>query len=153
MINQLSLSQLEHKALTDDNQLALAILSKLEDEIDDAVENATTTDDADYSYKIFDAVQACEFLIAADWMKDLFCDSKQIVYLINGLHEDTSPYNNHLAISRYKSSESWTLCVKGGQYGEDVKEQKFTAKGFKEAQEKAATLTIEMIRKGFELNI
>ena len=58
MINQLSLSQLEHKARIENNDLALIILEKMEEELEEAVENALTTNDADYSYEVFDAVQA-----------------------------------------------------------------------------------------------
>ena len=58
MINLLSLSQLEHKARIEDNELALIILSKLEEEIKEAVEHATEKNDADYHYEIWDAVNA-----------------------------------------------------------------------------------------------
>jgi len=59
MNNLLSLSQLEYKARIEDNELALIILNKMEEEIEEAVEQATTKNDADYSYEIFDAVQNC----------------------------------------------------------------------------------------------
>ena len=59
MNHLLSLSQLEHKARTEDNELALVILDKMEEEIENAVEQATTKNDADYSYEIYDAVQGC----------------------------------------------------------------------------------------------
>lgn len=150
MINQLSLSQLEHKAYTEDNLVALAILSKLDEEIGEAVEQATSVNDADYSYDIFDAVKTVQELLEAEWIKEETKDT--ISYLIKGLHEDTSPYNNHLVITRYKSSDSYTLTVNGGQYGEDIQTEKFLAKGFKEAQNTAIKLTINMIKRGLELN-
>jgi len=40
MINQLSLSQLEHKARIENNNLALIILEKMEEELEESVENA-----------------------------------------------------------------------------------------------------------------
>ena len=43
MINQLSLSQLEHKAYAEDNQVALAILSKLDEEVEVPVHGVTDT--------------------------------------------------------------------------------------------------------------
>lgn len=150
MINQLSLSQLEHKAYAEDNQVALAILSKLDEEVDEAVEQAATVNDADYSYTIFDAVKTVQELLEVEWIKEETKDT--ISYLIKGLHEDTSPYNNHLVITRYKSSENYTLTVNGGQYGEDIQVEKFLAKGFKEAQTTAIKLTINLIKRGLELN-
>ena len=42
MLSLLSLSQLEHKARIEDNELALIILDKMEREIEQAVEQATT---------------------------------------------------------------------------------------------------------------
>ena len=53
MLSFLSLSQLEHKARIEDNELALVILDKMEEEIENAVEEATTKNDADYSYDVF----------------------------------------------------------------------------------------------------
>ena len=50
MINQLSLSQLEHKARIENNDLALIILEKMGEELEEAVENALERNDADYSY-------------------------------------------------------------------------------------------------------
>lgn len=151
MINQLSLSQLEHKAYAEGNQVALAILSKLDEEVDEAVEQATTVNDADYSYTVYDAVNTIQELLKAEWIKE---DTKDTIsYLIKGLNEDTSCYNNHLVISRYKSSEEWKLDVKAGQYGEEYNTEKFLAKGFKEAQTKAVELTIKMIKRGLELNV
>lgn len=151
MINQLSLSQLEHKAYAEDNQVALAIFAKIEDEVSEAVERATSTDDADYSYTIYDAVNTIQELLKAEWVKEETKDT--ISYLIKGLHEDTSCYNNHLVITRYKASEEWKLEVKAGQYGEEYNTEKFLAKGFKEAQNKAVESTIKMIKRGLELNV
>lgn len=104
MTNQLSLSQLEHKAYAEDNQVALAVLSKLDEQVEEAVKQATCVNDADYSYTIFDAVKTVQELLEVEWIKEETKDT--INYLIKGLHEDTSLYNNHLVITRYKSSES-----------------------------------------------
>lgn len=155
MLKLLSLSQLEHKASIEDNALALAILEKLDDEIQEAVEAATETNDADYSYGVFDAVQAVEFLIDCTWYRE--DDTKQtkdkIVYKIETLHEDTSPYNNDVTLWKYKGSESWTLEASAGQYGEQQDKDKFAAKGFKEAQELATKKLVYWIKKGLQLNI
>ena len=40
MINQLSLSQLEHKARIENNDLALIILEKMEEELEESVDEA-----------------------------------------------------------------------------------------------------------------
>lgn len=69
MLNLLSLSQLEHKASCDDNALALAILAQLDEAVETAVEKATSTDDADYSYRVWDAINAVQFLLDAEWHK------------------------------------------------------------------------------------
>ena len=155
MINQLSLSQLEHKARIENNDLALIILEKMEEELEEAVENALTTNDADYSYEVFDAVQAVEFLIDCIWYKveETKEMKDKIIYMCNGLHEDTSPYNNQIVLSKYKGSDVWRLNVNAGQYGEDTEETKFEAKGFKEAQQVATKQIIMMIKNGLELNV
>lgn len=155
MINQLSLSQLAHKADCEDNLLALAILDKIEDEIQEAVELATEKNDADYSYEVFDAVQAVEFLIDCIWYKveDKKETKDKIIYMCQGLHEDTSPYNNQILLFKSKGSDVWRLKVNAGQYGEDTEETKFEAKGFKEAQQVATKQIIMMIKKGLELNV
>ena len=116
MINQLSLSQLEHKARIENNNLALIILEKMEEELEEAVENALTTNDADYSYKVFDAVQAVEFLIDCIWYKveETKETKDKIIYMCQGLHEDTSPYNNQIVLSKYKGSDVWRLEVNAG---------------------------------------
>lgn len=44
------------------------------------------------------------------------------------------------------------MTVNGGEYGEDIQTEKFLAKGFKEAQTTAIKLTINMIKRGLELN-
>ena len=62
MINQLSLSQLEHKARIENNDLALIILEKMEEELEEAVENALTTNDADYSYDVFEFWKVVHFI-------------------------------------------------------------------------------------------
>ena len=48
MNNLFSLSQLEHKARIEDNELALIILDKMEDEVSEAVKQATEKNDAAY---------------------------------------------------------------------------------------------------------
>ena len=155
MINLLSLSQLEHKARIEDNELALVILDKMEEEIESAVERATEKNDADYHYEIFDAVNAIECLIDAHWYKveETKQTKDQIVYMIQGLHEDTSPYNNHVKLWKYKGSDVWHIEVNAGQYGEQQESAKFSAVGFKEAQQVAAKQIIMMIKKGLELNV
>ena len=155
MINQLSLSQLEHKARIENNDLALIILEKMEEELEEAVENALTTNDADYSYGVFDAVQAVEFLIDCIWYKveETKGTKDKIIYMAQGLHEDTSPYNNQILLFKSKGSDVWRLKVNAGQYGEDTEETKFEAKGFKEAQQVATKQIIMMIKKGLELNV
>ena len=155
MINQLSLSQLEHKARIENNDLALIILEKMEEELEEAVENALTTNDADYSYEVFDAVQAVEFLIDCIWYKveETKGTKDKIIYMAQGLHEYTSPYNNQILLFKSKGSDVWRLKVNAGQYGEDSEETKFEAKGFKEAQQVATKQIIMMIKKGLELNV
>ena len=158
MLNQLSLSQLEHKARIESNDLALIILEKMEEELEESVDDALQSlqgNDADYSYKVFDAVQAIEFLIDCIWYK--VEETKQtkdmIIYMAQGLHEDTSPYNNQVVLSKYKGSDCWTLEVNAGQYGEQQDKDKFTAKGFKEAQEQATKKLVYWIKKGLEVNV
>jgi len=155
MIKHLSLSQLEHKARIENNDLALIILEKMEEELEEAVENALTTNDADYSYEVFDAVQAVEFLIDCIWYKveETKQTKNKIIYMIETLHEDTNPYNNQIVLSKYKGSDVWRLNVCAGQYGEDTREINFEAKGFKEAQQVATKQIIMMIKKGLELNV
>ena len=155
MINQLSLSQLEHKARIENNDLALIILEKMEEELEEAVENALTTNDADYHYEIFDAVQAVEFLIDCIWYRldESRLTKDRIIYMIETLHEDTSCYNNQVKLWKYKGSDCWHLEVSAGQYGEDTEDVKFEAKGFKEAQQVATKQIIMMIKKGLELNV
>jgi len=151
----LSLSQLEHDAVVNDNNCALAILSKLDKEVERAIENAITKNDADYNYEIYDAVNAIEYLIDATWYK--VEESKQakdrIIYMIDGLHEDTSPYNNQTKLWKYKGSDVWQLEVNAGQYGEQTESSKFRAAGFKEAQQVATKQVILFIKKGLQLNI
>ena len=156
MNNLLSLSQLEHKARIEDNELALVILDKMEQEIENAVEEATTKNDADYHYEIYDAVQTVEWLVfEAEWYKEE--ETKQtkdkIIYMIKGLHEDSSPYNNQVKLWKYKGSDCWHLEVNAGQYGEQQNKDKFAAKGFKEAQEQATKKLVYWIKKGLELNV
>ena len=155
MINQLSLSQLEHKAYAEDNQVALAILSKLDEEVEEAVELAATVNDADYSYTIFDAIQTVEFLISCIWYK--LPKSKEtknrIMYMIKGLNEETSPHNNQVILFKYKASNIWCFKANAGQYGEYVQEHKFKATSFKEAQQLTISSLITLIKKGLELNI
>lgn len=154
MINLLSLSQLEHKARIEDNELALIILSKLDDEIDEAVTLATEKNDADYHYEIYDAVNAVECLINAEWYKveETKFTKDKIVYMVQGLHEDTSPHNNQVKLWKYKGFDQWQLEVNAGQYGEQIEGTKFKAAGFKEAQQTAVNQIITMIKKGLELN-
>lgn len=156
MLNQLSLSQLEHKAICEDNKLALAILDHLEDEVEQAVENATAKNDADYSYEIFDAVQTVEwFVFEAEWYKaeETAQTKDKIIYMLKGLHEDTSPYNNQVKLWKHKGCDVWNLEVNAGQYGEQIDKIKFYAKGFKDAQERATKQIVAWIKKGLELNI
>lgn len=154
MLHLLSLDQLAHKAACDDNVLALAILDKLDEEVEEAVERATSTNDADYSYKIYDAVNTIQFLLAAEWYKveETRHTKDQIVYMIQHLHEDTSPYNNHVKLWKYKGSDVWRLEVNAGQYGEQQESIKFNASGFKDAQRQAVSDVISMIKAGLELN-
>ena len=155
MLNQFSLDQLAHKASCEDNLLALAILDKLEDEIQEAVELATEKNDTDYHYEIFDAVNAVEFLISAEWYKveETKLTKDKIVYMVQGLHEDTSCYNNQVNLWKYKGSDCWHLEVNAGQYGEQQDKDKFAAKGFKEAQEQATKKLVYWVKKGLELNV
>ena len=155
MINQLSLSQLEHKARIENNELALVILDKLGEEIEEAIEEATSKNDADYSYEVFDAVQAVEFLIDCIWYKveETKETKDKIIYMAQGLHEDTSCYNNQVKLWKYKGSDCWQLEVSAGQYGEQQDKDKFAAKGFKEAQEQATKKLVYWIKKGLELNV
>ena len=92
MINLLNLDQLAHKASCEDNLLALAILDKLDDEIQEAVELATEKNNTDYHYEIFDAVQAVEWLVfEAEWVKEAMDQEKdKIVYMIKGFYSETS---------------------------------------------------------------
>jgi len=100
-------------------------------------------------------VQAVEFLIDCIWYKveETKETKDKIIYMAQGLHEDTSPYNNQIVLSKYKGSDVWRLKVNAGQYGEDTEETKFEAKGFKEAQQVATKQIIMMIKKGLELNV
>lgn len=156
MINLLNLDQLAHKAYCEENELALVILDKMEEEIGNAVEQATTKNDADYSYEIFDAVQAVEWLVfEADWYKveETKQTKDRIIYMVQGLHEDTSPHNNQVKLWKYKGSDVWRLEVNAGQYGEQTEDAKFSAAGFKEAQQLATKRIVRMIRDGLQLNI
>ena len=155
MNNLLGLSQLEHKARIEDNELALIILSKLEEEIEDAVEQATTKNDADYHYEIYDAVNAVECLINAIWYKveETKLTKDRIIYMIQGLHEDTSPHNNQVKLWKYKGSDVWRLEANAGQYGEQIESTKFNAAGFKDAQKQAVQDILSMIKRGLELNL
>lgn len=156
MLNLLSLSQLEHKARIEDNSLALAILDKIEDEVEEAVTLATEKNDADYHYEIFDAVQAVEFLcFEAEWYKveETKETKDKIIYMIEGLHEDTSPYNNQVKLWKHKGCDVWNLEANAGQYGEDQDKISFESKGFKDAQERATKKLVYWIKKGLELNI
>lgn len=153
MLNLLSLSQLEHKASCDDNALALAILAQLDEAVETAVEKATSTDDADYSYKVWDAINAVQFLLAAEWHKVETSQTDRIIYQIKHLHEDTSPFNNHIELFKYKGGDCWRLKVCGGEHGEQIEEVKFSAAGFKAAQTQAVQDIISLIGKGLELNV
>jgi len=155
MIDLLNLDQLAHRAYCEDNLLALAILDKLDDEIQEAVELATEKNDADYHYEIFDAVQSVEWLIfEAEWVKETMDQEKdKIVYMIKGFYSETSCYNNQVKLWKYKGSDCWTLEVNAGQYGEQQDKDKFAAKGFKEAQEQATKKLVYWIKKGLELNV
>lgn len=158
MINQLSLSQLEHKARIENNDLALIILEKMEEELEESVDDALQSlqgNDADYSYEVFDAVQAVEFLIDCTWYRldESRLTKDRIVYMIETLHEDTSCYNNQVKLWKYKGSDCWHLEVSAGQYGEQQDKDKFAAKGFKEAQEQATKKLVYWIKKGLELNV
>ncbi len=151
----LSLSQLEHDAVVNDNNCALAILSKLDKEVEKAIENATIKNDADYHYEISDAVNAIECLIGAQWYKveETKQTKDRITYMIDGVHEDTSPYNNQVKLWKYKGTDVWRLEVNAGQYGEQTESSKFSAAGFKEAQQVATKQLILFIKKGLQLNI
>lgn len=155
MNSLLSLSQLEHKARIEDNELALIILDKMEEEIEEAVTLATEKNDADYHYEIFDAVQAVEFLVDCIWYKveETKETKDRIIYMCQGLHEDTSCYNNQVKLWKYKGSDCWHLEVNAGQYGEQQDKDKFAAKGFKEAQEQATKKLVYWIKKGLKLNV
>lgn len=153
MLNLFSLDQLAHKASIEDNHLALCILDRLEDAISKAVEEATATNDAKYSYKVWDAVNAIERLLNAEWFKveENRLTKDKIIYQF-GLHEDTNPHNNHVEIFKYKGSDVWYIRANGGEYGEDSLNKKFCASGFKDAQKKATDMLIFEIKNGFELN-
>lgn len=155
MNNLLSLSQLEHKARIEDNELALIILDKMEEEIEKAVELATEKNDADYHYEISDAINTVQFLLDCQWYKveETKLTKDQIIYMIEGLHEDTSPYNNQVKLWKYKGSDVWMLEVNAGQYGEQQESIKFNAAGFKDAQKQAVQDILSMIKRGLELNV
>lgn len=155
MNHLLNLSQLEHKARIEDNELALVILDKMEEEIKNAVEQATTKNDADYHYEIYDAVNAIQFLLEANWYKveETKVTKDRIIYMIENLHEDTSPYNNQVKLWKYKGSDVWRLEVNAGQYGEQIENLKFNAAGFKDAQRQAVNDIIGLIKAGLELNV
>ena len=148
-----SLDELEHAAYTEDNALALAIYGRIESEVDKAVEKALSVGD-DYSYQIWDAVNAIQELLKADWYKveETNQNKDRIIYMIQGLHEDTSPYNNQVVLSKPKGSDTWTVTVNAGQYGEQQGSIKFNATGFKDAQKQAVQDILSMIKKGLELN-
>lgn len=150
----LNLSQLEHAARTDDNALALELLNRIEDEISEAVTQATAVNDADYSYTVRDAVNAIECLLTAKWFKveESRLTKDKIIYQF-GLHEDTNPYNNHVEIFKFKGLDVWHIRAQGGEYGESTLCEKFHANGFKDAQKKATDMLISAIKNGFELNI
>ena len=155
MLNLLSLDQLAHKAYCEDNEVALAILDKLDDAIKQAVEQATTKND-DYRYEIFDAVHAVEWLaFNVEWYKveETKWTKDKIIYMIKGFHADTNPYKNSVELWRYKGHDVWNLEVNAGEYGEDRAEISFEAKGFKDAQEQATKQLIQWIKKGLELNL
>ena len=155
MLNQFSLSQIEHKARTEDNELALIILDKLDNEVSEAVKQATEKNDADYHYEIWDAINTVQFLLDCQWYKveETKFTKDRIIYMIEGLHEDTSPYNNQVKLWKYNGSEVWRLEVNAGQYGEQQESIKFNAAGFKDAQKQAVQDILSMIKKGLELNI
>ena len=155
MLPLLSLDQLAHKAHCEDNVLALAILDKLEDEVSEAVKQATEKNDADYHYEIYDAINTVQFLLDCQWYKveETKLTKDRIIYMIEGLHEDTSPYNNQVKLWKYKGSDVWRLEVNAGQYGEQQESIKFNAAGFKDAQKQAVQDILSMIKKGLELNI
>lgn len=154
MLKLLSLDQLAHKASVEDNALALCILERMEDAISDAVKEATATNDSGYSYKIWDAVNAVERLLNAEWFKveETRLTKDRIIYQF-GLHEDTNPHNNHVEIFKYKGSDVWYIRANGGEYGEDSLNKEFHASGFKDAQKKATDILIFEIKNGFELNV
>lgn len=155
MNNLLSLSQLEHKARIEDNELALIILSELEEEIEQAVKQATEKNDADYHYEIYDAINTVQLLLDCQWYKveETKLTKDRIIYMIEGLHEDTSPYNNQVKLWKYKGSDVWRLEVNAGQYGEQTEATKFNAAGFKDAQKQAVQDILSMIKRGLELNV
>ena len=155
MNNLLSLSQLEHKARIEDNVLALAILDKLDNEVSEAVKQATEKNDADYHYEIWDAINTVQFLLDCQWYKveETKLTKDRIIYMIEGLHEDTSPYNNQVKLWKYKGSDVWRMEVNAGQYGEQQESIKFNAAGFKDAQKQAVQDILSMIKKGLELNV
>ena len=155
MNNLLSLSQLEHKARIEDNELALIILDKLDNEVSEAVKQATEKNDADYHYEIRDAINTVQFLLDCQWYKveETKLTKDRIIYMIKGLHEDTSPYNNQVKLWKYKGSDVWRLEVNAGQYGEQQESIKFSAAGFKDAQKQAVQDILSMIKQGLELNV
>ena len=148
-----SLDKLEHITYTEDNALALAIYGRIEREVEGDVEKALSVG-YDYSYQIWDAVNTVQELLRADWYKveETKHNKDRIIYMIQGLHEDTSPYNNQVVLSKPKGSDNWTVTVNAGQYGEEVEECSFSSSGFKVAQEKAVTRLIDKIKMGLELN-
>lgn len=155
MLHLLSLDQLAHKAHCEDNVLALTILDKLDDEVSEAVKQATEKNDADYHYEIYDAINTVQFLLDCQWYKveETKLTKDRIIYMIEGLHEDTSPHNNQVKLWKYKGSDVWRLEVNAGQYGEQQESTKFNAAGFKDAQQTAVNQIIMMIKKGLELNV
>lgn len=149
------MTALEREAYTTDNKLALAIFQRHEEIVEMEIERALTKNDADYSYDIFDAVHAVEYLMfSAEWEKqDILGMEDKIVYRVSGIHEDRHPHHNDIILFRSKGSDYWTIEAHGGEYGEDVKEESFYAKGYKDAQDKATKRLISMIKMGLELNL
>jgi hypothetical protein len=152
-VTSLSYDDLEREAYITDNRLALTICSKMEEIVKEAVDKALSTNDADYSYTIYDAIGNIQYLMKdAVWYKDVSIKDK-LVYRIEGVHKDTNPSHNDIVLSRVPGSETWLLEVNGGEYGEDYFSTEFEVGGYKKAQERAVDILMEAVKMGLELNV
>lgn len=139
--NNLSLNELETRAYSENNLLALAIYDELESEVQNAVSEATTPDDDDYTAA--DRVEAVEYLLTeAVWLKN------ESGYYVQGFHEDTHPNHHHITIT--KRGSAWQIEIHCDGYGETVYGETVSG-NFKKAQTEAIKAAIRLLKKGHEL--